>query len=354
MQILGLGRGEAHQRWDSFMIDTRIQKVLVFSFSFIGDAVLSTAVIHPLRRCFPGVQIAFLVGIRATNLFTSDPQINQVFVYDNRGKHTGLRGKIRLIQMLRREKFDLVIDLRDSVWSRFVGGKRWGMKLRGADVHAVTRYLDVLQRHGVNTTGAQPKLEFTDLELAKRNEFLEENGVDRSRLLVGVHPGGNWIYKLWTPRNYARISDALNEKWNAQILLFASPDEQPLLTHVASLTSCQPTLVKTHDLRQVAALIEACNLYIGNDTGPMHIAAAVGIHVVAIFGSTNHHRSGPSGEKHTVVQSGLNLGCNPCHPGKHPGGCGKGSCAVIEAVTVEQVLCAIEKLVDRLRQTTKR
>ena len=326
------------------MIDTRIQKVLVFSFSFIGDAVLSTAVIRPLRRRFPNAQIAFLVGIQAVNLFTDDLQIDQVFVYDNRGEHAGWRGKVRLIQMLRREQFDLVVNLRDSVWSRLIGGKHWGMKLRGANVHAVTRYLDILHRHGVDTTGAQPKLEFSDSELVKRDEFLEESGVDRNRLLIGIHPGGNWIYKLWTPKNYARISDALHEKWNAQILLFASPDEQPLLTHVASLTNCQSTLVKTHDLRQVAALIEACNLYIGNDTGPMHIAAAIGIHVVAIFGSTNHHRSGPYGERHTVVQSGLNLGCNPCHPGKHPGGCGKGSCAVIEAVTVEQVLCAIEKL----------
>ena len=326
------------------MIDIRIKKVLVFSFSFIGDAVLSTAVIQPLRRRFPDAQIAFLVGIRAAKLFTNDPQIDQVFVYDNRGKHTGWRGKFRLIQMLRCEKVDLVIDLRDSVWSRLIGGKRWGMKLRGADLHAVTRYLNVLQRRGVDITRAQPKLEFTHCELAKRDEFLEQNGVDRSRLLIGVHPGGNWVYKLWTPKNYARISDVLHERWNAQILLFGGPDEQALLRNVASLMNFQPILIKTHNLRKVAALIEACNLYIGNDTGPMHIAAAVGIQVVAIFGSTNYHRSGPYGEGHTVVQSGLNLGCNPCHPGKHPGGCGKSSCEVIEALTVEQVLCAIDKL----------
>ena len=326
------------------MVDTGVKKVLVFSFSYIGDAVLSTAVIRPLRRRFADAQIAFLVGIRAAKLFTNDPQIDQVFVYDNRGSHTGWRGKFRLIKMLRREKFDLVIDLRDSVWSRLVGGKRWGMKLRGADIHAVTRYLDVLQRRGVDTAGAQPKLEFSQLELAKRNEFLEQSGVDCSHLIVGIHPGGNWVYKLWTPKNFARISDRLHERWNAQVLLFAGPDEQALLNNVASLMSCQPILIQTHDLRKVAALLEACDIYIGNDTGPMHIAAAVGIQVAAIFGSTNYRRSGPYGEGHTVVQSGLNLGCNPCHPGKHPGGCGKSSCEVIEAVTVEQVLCAIDKL----------
>ena len=75
----------------------------------------------------------------------------------------------------------------------------------------------------------------------------------------------------------------------------------------------------------------------------MHIAAAVGTPVVALFGSTNHHRSGPYGDKHSVVQSGINLGCNPCHPGKRPGGCGAGSCEVIAGITMEQVLEAVER-----------
>ena len=326
------------------MTDIRIQRILIFSFSFIGDAVLSTAAIYPLRSRFPDAEICFLVGARAFNLLAGDPQIDRGFVYDNRGEHASWRGKVRLIQMLRREKFDLVIDLRDSIWSRFVAGEHWSMKLRGVEIHAVTRYLNVLQRHGVDTTGARPQLRFTDRELAKRDRFLVESGIDGARVLIAIHPGGNWVYKLWGAKNFARLADMLREKCNAQILLFAGPNERPLQGHVASLMHWEPIVVKEHDLRQVAARIEACDFYIGNDTGPMHIAAAVGTPVVAIFGSTNHHRSGPYGEEHIVVQSGLNLGCNPCHPGKHPGSCGTGSCAVIEAITVEQVLHAVKKL----------
>ena len=321
-----------------------IKKILVFSFSFIGDAVLSTAVISPLRQRFPDAKITFLVGVHASDLLAADPQINQVLVYDNLGEHAGWRGKIRLIKLLRREAFDLVVDLRDSFWSRFVGGKHWGMRLRKGDTHAVTRYLDVLQRHGLNVAEARPQLQFTTPGLAKRDAFLMENGIDRHRVLVGVHPGGNWIYKLWGPENFAQIADRLCEKWNAQILLFAGPNERQLQTQVANLMHQQPVCVKEDDLCQIAGLIAACDFYIGNDTGPMHIAAAVGTPVIAIFGSTNHHRSGPYGEEHIVVQSGVELGCNPCHPGKRPGGCGKGSCAVIEAITVEQAFNAAEKL----------
>ena len=321
-----------------------IEKILVFSFSLIGDAVLSTTVISPLRQRFPNAKITFLVGVRAFDLLAADPQIDQVLVYDNRGEHAGWRGKIRLIKLLRRERFDLVIDLRDSVWSRFVDGKHWSMRLRRGNIHAVTRYLDVLQQRGIDVDGARPRLQFTAPRVAKRDAFLMENGVNQRQVLVGIHPGGNWVYKLWRPESFAQIADRLCESWNAQILLFAGPGERQLQAQVADMMYQQPICVRENDLCQVAALIAACDFYIGNDTGPMHIAVAVGTPVVAIFGSTNHHRNGPYGEEHIVVHSGVELGCNPCHPGKRPGGCGKGSCEVIEAITVEQAFNAAEKL----------
>jgi ADP-heptose:LPS heptosyltransferase len=129
-------------------------------------------------------------------------------------------------------------------------------------------------------------------------------------------------------------------------LLFTGTDERQLQEQVASQMRYPPIVVQGQSLRQAAALLAACDLYIGNDTGPMHIAAAVETTVIAIFGSTNHRRSGPYGRRHIVVQSGLELGCNPCHPGGRPGGCGAGTCAVIEAITVEQVLGAAGKILS--------
>ena len=139
------------------------------------------------------------------------------------------------------------------------------------------------------------------------------------------------------------------------------PNERKLQAQVADMMTSplnppyqggmdiSPILVKTENLREIAALIAACDVYIGNDTGPMHIAAAVGTPVVALFGSTNHIRSGPYGERHKVVQSGMDLGCNPCHPGRHPGGCGAGRCAVIDGIAVEQVLAAVEGAISDVR-----
>ena len=319
-----------------------MKRILVFSFSFIGDAVLSTAVIQPLRRHFPDAHITFLVGPRAFDLLATDPNIDVTLIYDNRGEHAGWKGRLRLIKTLRTGKFDLVVNLRDSLMARCIGVEHWGLARSDSNRHAVTRYLEVLQRQGVDTTNAHPLLELTEAERTAAHHFLEETGIESERLLIGIHPGGNWEYKLWNGKNYAEIASTLAEKLNARILLFAGPNERHLQTRVVEMMDVPPILVKTDDLRHLAGLISACDVYIGNDTGPMHIAAAVETPIVALFGSTNHIRSGPYGNEHTVVQSGINLGCNPCHPGRHPGGCGAGSCEVIAGISVEQVLDAVE------------
>ena len=315
-----------------------MKKILVFSFSFIGDAVLSSTVIHPLRQHFPNSHITFLVGPHAANLFTNDPQLNATLVYDNRGQHQGFYGRLKLIKSLRSQKFDLVVNLRDSLIARCIGAEHWGLVRGDRNRHAVKRYLDVLANYGVDITNEHPHLHLTEAELTEAQHLLTEAEINSENLIIAIHPGGNWQYKLWSAKKYAELADLLTEKYDATILLFAGPNERKLQSQVADLMNSQPIIIDTDNLREVAALIASCNIYIGNDTGPMHIASAVGTPVIALFGSTNHIRSGPYGDKHTVVQSGIELGCNPCHPGRHPGGCGAGSCAVLEGITVEQVL----------------
>ena len=318
-----------------------MKKILVFSFSFIGDAVLSTAVIQPLRKHFPNSHITYLIGPIALNLLTNDPQIDATLAYDNRGEHSGLIGRLKLIRLLRSQKFDLVVNIRDSFIARFLGAEHWGLVRGDRNTHAVKRYLDILTKHGVDVSDAHPYLQLTEDEHTNAQDILFEAGIPLDKLIIGIHPGGNWEYKLWSAKKYAALADLLTEKYNATILLFAGPNERRLQSDVAAMMNSQPIIIDTDILREVAALIASCNIYIGNDTGPMHIASAVGTPVIALFGSTNHIRSGPYGESHTVIQSGIDLGCNPCHPGRNPGGCGAGSCAVIDAIAVDQVLKSI-------------
>nr|MBC8232872.1 glycosyltransferase family 9 protein [bacterium] len=245
-------------------------KILIFSFSFIGDAVLSTAVIQPLNRRFPEAHLTFLVGSRAQGVLRGDLQIDAVLIYENRGIHSGILGKHRLIKLLRQEKFDLVIDLRDSFWSRLVGARRWGIA-RGSNLHAVTRYLDTLNGHGVETSAevldfaAEPMLTLSKPERNFADKFLKGHGVVPNELIIGIHPGGNWIYKLWPSENFAEIGDILISDFHAQILLFAGPDEQAFQGKVAAMMKYQPIIVNEPSLRRVAALINRCHLYLGNE-----------------------------------------------------------------------------------------
>ena len=103
-----------------------MKRILVFSFSFIGDAVLSTAVIQPLRKRFPEAHITFLVGTRAFDLLANEPNIDVTLAYDNGGEHAGWNGRLRLVKMLRTHHFDLVVNLRDSLMARCIGAEHWG------------------------------------------------------------------------------------------------------------------------------------------------------------------------------------------------------------------------------------
>ena len=183
-----------------------MKKILVFSFSFIGDAVLSTAVIQPLCKHFPNSHITFLVGPLAFDLLGNDPQLDSILAYDNRGEHSGLKGRMKLIKTLRREKFDLVVNLRDSFIARCIGAEHWSLVRGDRNRHAVTRYLEVLSSHGVGTTDAHPHLQLTEAELTAAQHFLANACITSEKLLIGIHPGGNWEYKLWRADKYAQLA----------------------------------------------------------------------------------------------------------------------------------------------------
>jgi heptosyltransferase-2 len=327
-----------------------IKNTLIFSFSHIGDAVLSTAVLSPLQKHFPDARISMLVGPKAQEMFRGDARLSEIIVYDNRGRHAGLTGKIRLIRELNARKFDVSIDLRDSLWSRFAASARWGAALSRRlqtdykESHAVERYLNILSSHGVDSEGAAPELQLLSSEQRFAADFLSQNDISSQDLVIGIHPGGGWQYKLWPIERFAALGDLLSQDHDAKVLVFAGPDETSLQDQMAGLMKSPPIPVKDVGLRELAALIQRCALYVGNDTGPMHIAAAVGTRVIAIFGSTSARRSGPYGSKHVVISKAI--GCSPCHPGPRPGGCKLGKCLAMEAVSIGQVSQMVERILS--------
>ena len=213
------------------------------------------------------------------------------------------------------------------------------------------RYLGVLRARGIGSEDVAPKIHLLPSEKQLAADFLSRNGVAARDIVVGIHPGGGWSYKLWPTERFAALGDLLSQKYDAKVLVFAGPDEASLQDQMVSSMKSSPILVKDAGLRELAALIQRCCLYIGNDTGPMHIAAAVGTRVIAIFGPTDASRSGPYGSEHIVIAK--TIGCNPCHPGRRPGGCEHANCLAMEAVSLEQVAEAVERILNDGREKAK-
>lgn len=326
------------------------RNILVFSFSRIGDVVLSTAVIPPLQRAFPSARISFLVGSKSWEILWGDIRISELIIYDSKGVHKGLAGKLKLLRKLRVKKFDLVVDLRDSLLSRLIGTRRWGLPLMERfnpeyrQLHAVDRYLDVLQINGIKDILSLPEIQILPYEKEQAKEFLLQRDIKEKDLLIAIHPGGSWKYKLWPVKKFAELGDIIAKKYEAKILVFTGPDEIELQDQMSKMMNSKPIFIKDIGLRQLAAIIQRCQLYIGNDTGPMHIAAAVGTRVISIFGSTDAKRSGPYGDGHIVISKKID--CSPCHPGSHPGKCNRGSCAAIDSIQLDQVAYIVERIMS--------
>jgi ADP-heptose:LPS heptosyltransferase len=182
---------------------------------------------------------------------------------------------------------------------------------RGARVHNTQFNLDALEAIGVAIQDRSIYFEFTPDDEAYVGSFLEGAGVNR-RFLVGVNTGGGWYTKRWGLDRYAALCDRIINEYGATTVLTWGPGQRPEVERIQSLMKCRPFIPPATTLKQLGALLKQCTCVISNDSGPMHIAAAVGTPVLGIYGPTSPLLQGPFGEKHlTVSKDGLDcLGCN--------------------------------------------
>jgi heptosyltransferase-2 len=348
------------------------QKIMVRATNWIGDGVMSLPALHALRARFPKAEIVLVTKPWVSELYWHLPAVSRQIVYNPEGEHEGPRGFWRLVRGLREERFDAALLFQNAfhaAWMAWcarvpvrVGYARDGRSSLLTDAvevpspaaygHEAYYYLHLLFRAGL-IDKPQPvreiRLALEEAERAWAAKHLQRLGLQGPRFLVGLNPGAFFgPAKRWLLHRYALLADRLIGAFHADVLIFGSHAERPLAEGIARAMKHTPVILAGEtSLRQLMALLAQCRLVVSNDSGPMHLAAALGLPLVAVFGSTNERATGPVGPRTHVVKH--MVACSPC---------GLRECPIdfrcMQGVTVEDVSRAATKLVEELGITHER
>ena len=323
--------------------------------------MLSLPVLDGCCQFWPEADITVLARAQVAELFEArEPEVS-VLQYERGSGLQRLTNLMSLGRRLRRERFELALLLPNSLSSaltaRLAGvpqrvgystdGRGWLLTRRLDDrrkeggLHQVDYYLDLLGTFGASRVDRMPRLKLKPEVTERGPALLDALAIDRNELLIGIHPGAAYgETKRWFPERFAQVMDLL-QKAGRRFVLLGGPGEEPLAERVSTITAQPPinTVGKTR-IAEALVLISRCSLFLSNDSGLMHAAAALGIPQVALFGSTDPEKTGPLNDKAVVIQpTGVN--CTPCFKRE----C-QANLECMQAITVEEVCAAAEKLLE--------
>jgi heptosyltransferase-2 len=307
-------------------------RILIRGTNWIGDAVMSEPALSAIRQAFPKADITLLVKPAIAELFQQHPAVDHLLIYEHRGRHARLSGKWALGSELRRGRFDVAILLQNAFEAAllsFLAGipRRYGYGTDGrafllsdaitvphrtALAHQTQYYLDLLRPLGITPFPSAPRLFVSDSEDERMRQRLTETGIQATERLIGINPGSTYgSAKRWLPERFAHAADRVVEQFGGRVVIVGATGEEALGRAIAEKMLSKPVVLSGRtSIRELMSIIKRCRLFITNDTGPMHIAAAFDVPVVAIFGPTDFRTTSPFGETHQIVRQPVE--CSPC------------------------------------------
>ncbi len=328
-------------------------KILIIKLRAIGDVAVSTIVIPNLRAEFPDADIDFLVEKPSREIVDGNPWLSNVLVFDIK-----TMSGIELIRTVRRRKYDLIIDLYcnpRSAFLTFVSGARYRVGYpfrgrgyaynirvvsRGSEVHNAQFNLDPLVHLGIPIVSRKLYMPLSSEAKKYADEFYAVN-IHHGDYLIGLIPAGGWEAKRWPLERYAELAGRLKEKYNCTFIILWGPGQEADVARLKELIKAPVLIPPMTSLQQLGALMMRCAFVVGNDSGPLHISAALQIPTLGIFGPTRADRQGPYGEKNSSVfkKELACIGCNLLH-------CPIGLRCMKELTTGE-VYSAVEELIEK-------
>lgn len=338
------------------------KRFLVVRTDRIGDVLLTTPVFKALRINFPDSFISVMVAPIARDIVEGNPYLDEVIIYDKNNKDKGFFGFFRMVSALRQRRFDLGLVLHTKKRTNllcFLAGikervgyynNKFGFLLNKkipdlrpeGKKHEAQYCLEVLKAIGIETEDTELFMPLKPQAEVWSDEILSKYKVDRKDILIAINPGASCPSKIWPAERFAILADKLAEKYSAKIALICGPNDLKIASLVLAKIQNPVINLSGHTtISQLASLLKRCNLFISNDSGPVHIACAVGTPVVAIFGRNESglspKRWGPLSKQSAVLHK--EVGCVECLAHN----CKKGFACLL-AITEDEVLAAAEKL----------
>jgi heptosyltransferase I len=301
-----------------------IHKILIVKPSSLGDVIHSLPFLNAVKTCFPKSEIHWVIAKGFEGILESHPMINKLWVIDKDSwkniqnvKSTIQEIKV-LFKKLKQEKYDLAVDLQGLLRSGVLTGST-GAPVRigfrearegsnvfythkvagGKNIHAVDRYLKIAAFLGCNISEVRFPLYFNSSLITHHSSLPEDYAV--------IVPGARWKTKIWPAEKFGKIASLLP----VGSIIVGSKSDKAIADEIVSLSGGRAvSLAGKTNLRELMAVISRAKFIISNDSGPMHIAAALNVPVIALFGPTDPFRTGPYGKGHTIIREDIH--CSPC------------------------------------------
>lgn len=336
-----------------------VQNILVIKMTALGDVILSVPSLRAIRAKFPASRIKVLVDVGCREALDGCPYINEMMVCDLKEKDAGIKGLWMVGRRLRAESFDSVIDLQNNKASHILSfltmaGSRYGYDngklsfLLNRTVKDDAPHLDPIE-HQARTLGllgiknTEKRLEIWPAASASAAalRLLKQNWAGPSQPLFGINvrASGRWVSKNWPPKNIAELCDRAAKQFGARAVLTGAYGDAEYAQDIAKMTRSKPIIAAGRTtVSELAAMMKHFRVYITPDSAPMHIAAATGTPLVALFGPTDQARHMVPADNATVISMSRQAGCGPCYSPV----CRKRS-ACMKGITVDEVLSAMNR-----------
>ncbi|HTZ11120.1 MAG TPA: glycosyltransferase family 9 protein [Candidatus Margulisiibacteriota bacterium] len=355
-----------------------MKKFLIINPFGIGDVLFTKPVIMALKDSFPGCKVGYWCNERVSLILKNNPYIDKIFALSRgdlkkiskESKIDAIKKSWKLLREMRRERYDIALDFsldhRYSLLAKLLGIKeRFGFDYKGRGIfstrkiylegysskHIVEYYLDLLKFLHIEPKTREMDLFVPESNRAKMRHMLTRYGLKEEDCCVGIFPGAgeswgkNASLKHWSALKFAQLADRLTESFSAKVILMGTDSEIPMADIiVAAAKNKIVNLVGKTSIDETAALMSLLDLVITNDGGPLHMAVALKLKTVSIFGPVDDLVYGPyppSGD-HIVIKRQLD--CRPCYMNFRFKGCAFNH-ACIDGITVEEVFQGARRLI---------